>query len=637
MNKRLNRETLSKAHRSTTAAMANAHQRQSLTTLDEVTTRLHKFLTTRTDKTSSTPVIFWFSFSLTCAAMFGLIGLRKAFSSPYVIQDDARQHVFWMQRFLDPQLFPNDLIADYFQSIAPAGYKTIYQLAAAIGIDPMVFNKLLPIMLGLIATGYCFGVCLQLLPIPAAGFVSTLLLNQSLWLKDDLVSGTPRAFMYPLFLAFLYYVLRRSLFPCLVALALQGLFYPSAMLISAGILVVRVVRWEAGRLRLSCDRRDYLLCTTGLGVVLLILLPLMLESSQFGPATPVAEARMMPEFADAGRARFFLNSPFEFWLYADRSGLFPYEWSRLPYFYLPLLLLGLTLLLLYELRHPSRFPLVRQITSNIAVLAQLALVSLGLFIAAHALLFKLYLPSRYTQYSIRILTALAGAIAVIVLLDAIFRWVGDRTHSQSVKRQFWGLILTALLCAALIFYPVLLKASGFPLPRTLLYIAGEASELYQFFLQQPKDTLIASLAPRTEDLPSFTKRSILVSREHALPYHKGYYSQFRQRASDLINAQYSPELDQVQGFIQKYGVDFWIVDRAYLTAYSGQNFSQKQAPPELNNRWLKQYSATAEVLRQWEQGIIPVLPRIAERCSVFQTKDLVVLQATCITENPSGK
>jgi len=69
-----------------------------------------------------------------------------------------------------------------------------------------------------------FGVCLEL-PVPTAGFIATLLLNQSLWMKDDLVSATPRAFVYPLFLAFLYY-LRRSLLPVCVAIALLGLFYP---------------------------------------------------------------------------------------------------------------------------------------------------------------------------------------------------------------------------------------------------------------------------------------------------------------------------------------------------------------------------------------------------------------------------
>jgi len=53
-----------------------------------------------------------------------------------MVQDDARQHVFWMQRFLDPALFPRDLIADYFQSVAPAGYTAIYQMMAGVGINP---------------------------------------------------------------------------------------------------------------------------------------------------------------------------------------------------------------------------------------------------------------------------------------------------------------------------------------------------------------------------------------------------------------------------------------------------------------------------------------------------------------------
>lgn len=593
---------------------------------------LRKFLTTPTDKTSHRQLIFWFSFSLTCAAMFGLLGLRTAFSNPYVVQDDVRQHVFWMQRFLDPELFPNDLIADYFESVAQPGYKAVYQLGASVGIDPMVFCKVLPMILGLITTGYCFGVCLQLLPVPAASFVSTLLLNQSLWFKDDLVSGTARAFMYPLFLAFLYYLLRRSLFPCLVALALQGLFYPSAMLISAGVLVVRLVRWERGTLRWSSDRRDYFFCAIGLGVTLLILLPLVLESSPFGPAITASEARTMAEFADEGRTRFFLNSPFEFWLYADRSGFLPYEWVRLPGFYFPILLLSLGILWLYELRYPSRFPLVTQLTHNISILSEIALVSAGLYVAAHALLFKLYLPSRYMQYSVRIITALAGAIAFIILLETIFRWADQPTHPQHHRRPFWVLIVTAFSGVALIFSLILFQLKGIPWPSINSYVVGDVPEIYAFLLQQPKDTLIASLDPMVDDLPSFTQRSVLVSREHALPYHKGYYTQFRQRAIDLIDAQYSPNLQQVRRFIQQYGVDFWVVTRSYLDSYLSPNPSQKQPPPEIDYQWLKQFPATAEARQKWEQGMIPALPRFAQRCSVFKTENLVVLQASCIAD-----
>lgn len=100
-----------------------------------LTTRIHKFLTAPTGNFNSR-MVFWFSLSLTFAAMYGLLGLRQAFSGEYVVQDDARQHIFWMRRFLDPALFPNDLIADYFQSVVPWGYSTFYRLFAAVGIDP---------------------------------------------------------------------------------------------------------------------------------------------------------------------------------------------------------------------------------------------------------------------------------------------------------------------------------------------------------------------------------------------------------------------------------------------------------------------------------------------------------------------
>ena len=149
----------------------------------------------------------WFCLSLTLAIICRILGIIPGFSNRYIVQDDARSHVFWMARFLNPKLFPNDIIADYFQSVAPKGYTYFYQLFSLIGIPPLLLNKFLPITLGLIATAYCFGVAIQILPVPLAGFLSTLFLNQNLWLKDDLISATPRAFFYPLFLGFLYYFL----------------------------------------------------------------------------------------------------------------------------------------------------------------------------------------------------------------------------------------------------------------------------------------------------------------------------------------------------------------------------------------------------------------------------------------------
>ena len=137
---------------------------------------------------------FWLAASILVAILFSLSGFSLGFETPYTVQDDARQHVFWLQRLNDSELFKGDLIADYFSSVAPAGYKALYWLANTIGIKPFLFNKILPVLLGIGSTVYLFFLTVAIYPVPLAGFFATLLLNQNLWMLDDLSSGTPRAF-----------------------------------------------------------------------------------------------------------------------------------------------------------------------------------------------------------------------------------------------------------------------------------------------------------------------------------------------------------------------------------------------------------------------------------------------------------
>ena len=128
------------------------------------------------------------------------------------MQDDARQHVIWLQRFIDPELFPNDIIADYFIKLAPLGYKTIYWLGAKLGIAPAIFAKILPAILGLITTLYIYHFSYNIIPSESCAFFSSLFINQLMWLNDDLISATPRAFLYPIFAAFLYYLSQKEIF-----------------------------------------------------------------------------------------------------------------------------------------------------------------------------------------------------------------------------------------------------------------------------------------------------------------------------------------------------------------------------------------------------------------------------------------
>jgi len=587
---------------------------------------LQKLLTPSKAKTFNFQVVFWLSLSLVFAAHYSILGFQQSLTQ-YSVQDDARQHVFWMRRFLDPELFPKDLIADYFQSVAPWGYTNLYQLFATVGIDPIVLSKYLPIVLGLITTAYCFGVCLEILPVPVAGFMAAAMLNQNLWIEDDLVSATPRAFVYPLLLGFLYYLLRGSLLPCLGAIALQGLFYPQCVLISSGVLVLQVLQrigeWRGGGMGRHGDaetRRhreketnnkqqttnNNSFCAAGLGVALLVLLPYALTNSPFGPIITVDQAQSLPEFWSGGRSTFFRENPWLFWL-GGRSGILP----DMPV--TPLILCtGLVLPIL--LRYPFWFPLVKEAKEKAVILAQLMLASLGMFAAAHIFLFQLHLPNRYTSHSFRITLALAAAIALTIILDAIFSWAQRLTKPGFSGQQVVAVGTAVLLAIVITLYPQTWRH----FPRTQ-YQLGQVPELYEFFAQQPKDIVIASIAEEANNLPTFAQRSILVGSEYAIPYHTGYYQQFRQRVLDLIQAQYSPNLAEVQEFIDKYNIDFWLLDSAAFT-------------PEYlaNNEWLQQFQPVVrEAQIRLEQGTVPALVSLRERCSVFQTGGLVVLAAEC--------
>ncbi|MEM1168485.1 MAG: hypothetical protein AAGJ08_05225 [Cyanobacteria bacterium P01_H01_bin.35] len=607
---------------------------------------LPKFLTTLP------PTKFWFCLSLTIAMICGIFGIIPAFSNQYVVQDDARSHVFWMARFLNPELFPNDIIADYFQSVAPKGYTYFYQLFSLIGIPPLLLNKFLPIILGLITTAYCFRVAIQILPVPLAGFLSTLFLNQNLWLKDDLISATPRAFFYPLFLAFLYYFLRHSSLGIAITISLLGLFYPQGVLLCAALLVLDFLYFR--------NQQKFTILTIGLTTAFFVLLPYALNTSKYSPIITLTQAKKLPEFFPGGRASFFSDNTFDFWLTGDRSGIIPPEWlsqSFLP----PQVWAGLLLFIFwsfieittvmryiynppksplergtlktpplqrgagggyktvsYRLKNYYKyFPLAKKVTNKIILLPELALASTGIFLAAHLLLFRLHHPSRYSQHSLRIIMALAGGIAFTLIIDFVrqkFHLFNHRSKTKPVGKI--KTISTYIVLTLFLLYPAL--TNNFPVTN---YVVGKAPELYEFLAEQPSDIRIASLALEANNIPTFAKRSILVGSEYALPYHQGYYAQIKQRANDLIQAQYSPNLEEVKKFIQKYEIDFWLLDSQALTLeYVRKNHRLQQ----LNN------TAATLVRGQMENGIVPSLLNIQESCRVLDIQDLVLLEAKCI-------
>lgn len=567
----------------------------------------HSLFVETVAKKSDPRTIFWLGLSIALSVTMAYGPLRQAFSGAYVLQDDSRQHIFWMERFVDPDLFPHDFIVDYLQTVAPLGYKAFYRVGAVLGIDPLSLGKLLPIGLGLLTTLLCFVVSMQLLPVPSSAFIATTLLGQALWSGDSIVSSTPRAFMYPLLLLFLSSFISRSSVLCLASIAMLCLFYPPIVPIPLGVIVLSLVRWDSKRFCLSRERRDYILCAAALAIAAAILLPYAHQIAAFGPVVSADEGRTMPEFLAGGRMVVFREGFVDYWLTGKHSGMFA------PPPFQPLgLALALPLPLLWVFR--ERFHLANRISPGIAVFPRVILASLIMFFAAHALLFKLYLPSRFTAHSFRIVLALGAGISATIVLDALFDLA---RRIASPRRRFGALVVGsgAVLIWAIALYPLL--SGSFSREK---YKTGEYPELYEFLSHQPKTAVIASLSREVDDLPVFAKRSILIGREIALPYHKKYYAEIRQRAIDLINAEYSSDLTELQRFIRAYDVGFLLLDkRAFLPGHLAAD------------KWLMQFQpATEAAIARLRNGDIPVLKAHINQYTVLENDDLVLLDANRI-------
>jgi len=553
----------------------------------------------------------WLILSLLIPLYFGLISLHYSLSHPYVVQDDARIHVVWLQQFVDPELFPNDLFAQYYRSLQSVGFKGLYWLVAQIGIAPLLFAKLLPILLGLLTTCYGFHLVLQFLPLPSGAFLSMLILNQNIWLKDDLISATPRSFAYLFFVAFLYYLLKRSLLPCLITVALQGLFYPQLMLVAVGVVILRLFRWQNRSLQLSHNLSDYWFAGSGVLIAVIVGIGFSSRLSQeFGALATLEQMKVMPEFGLNGRREYFGVDPISFG-FRGASGL------RMPLFP-PIIWFAVGLPLVLK----SASPIARFVTQEVKILAQVLVVALALFIFAHLIFPGLYLPSRYTFYSFRIVMSIAAGIVLTAVLNSGYRWFENKQqlHRKLTLRERAVISLAGLFATAALTVPAI--------PALLLdcqsWIVGKTPALYQFLAQHPKDILIASFVEETNNLPAFSQRSVLFSQELALPYHPVFYNQVRQRMADLLQAQYSPDLSDTKAILQKYGIDFLILE--------SQSFSPNYL---LEQDWLIHSSVNnivSQTVAQLHQGIAPALVQYVDRCSVFSESDLTVLDTACLSQ-----
>jgi hypothetical protein len=525
------------------------------------------------------------------------------------LQDDARQHTFWMARFRDPGLFPGDVIADLFQALAPPGYTALYWLFSRFG-DPIQATWFVPPVLGALTALATYALVRRIHPSRSAALLASTLHSWYLWQYDDLVSATPRAFLPPILTALLWALAGAQRWIAVGLVGLGGLLYPTTALLGVALMTIRLLTIKDWRIGLSRDRRDWLAALAAVLLTLATLLPGEVAANRSGASFSAAEARRMPDFGPQGRTSFFLDRPYEYWIESERSG-FDLRVTDRIFRRVPILAeylaLGALLLVLLSVRR--WLPAVRQLRPAAVVLPQLLAVSLGLFILAHLTLFQLYLPSRFVKWSVPLVLAVAGGLALGMLIET----AAARTRLGRFGAAGASALTLALLLG-LALYPARYNGLFSPDPRPAISA---------FLRTQPPDVLVAGASSETDAVPAFAARSVLVSREHMVFLRRDYYLELRERTRRLVAAYYTDSLPELADFTRQSGVDFILVNRR---AFSRSSFQEVwTGHPE--GRWEPFTSLVRERLRGGQRF---VLPELARSCALLDDGQVAVVPTTCI-------
>lgn len=472
-----------------------------------------------------------------------------ALTNYYEVDEDVLHHVYWVEQFVDPDLFPNDLLVDYSRSIQPWGFVLLYRILCPL-IEPLWISKLLPLALFPLTALLLFGLVKSLHTRLSAALAVLVFVSTPLYL-GRMAGGLPRAFSIPLLLALLCLLRRRAWIAAAAVVVLQSLLYPVTYLVGVGTYGLSFLRIQRRGIRIEIPRRKLLALAAAIALSGLVIFSkyVWLVSPEIGTTVTRAEMLGKPEFYAQGWRKILPLPSFERVVSRTlKKSNWVLAWARdelvrgagqdtLRRLLAFLALLVPAFLILEIWRRRVRLP---------EELVHLLLSSTVLFFLAELLLFKLYIPERYLRDSVAIVSLVLLAMAAGQLIAKL---PGSWARGAATG-TLGALILT-----------------GLPGMKNVHIV--DYSPRRSFFERVsllPKDVMIAA-HPRTADgIPTFARRSVFVKYELSHPWVDKYWEEIRRRTYELFDAYYSEDLSQVANFCRRNGIDVLIVDRRHFAS-----------------------------------------------------------------------
>ncbi|OGX19465.1 MAG: hypothetical protein A3K83_01690 [Omnitrophica WOR_2 bacterium RBG_13_44_8b] len=520
------------------------------------------------------------------------------FTSKYIVKDDVRQHIYWMQQFRDSDLFRNDLLTEYAKSYQPWGFIAVYYLLSFF-IDPIVASKIMPIILVVLSSVYIFKLVRHIVN-GYTGFLAALILMMTPHYLDRMTGGLPRSFAFPLVIMFLYYLIKRRYLQSSVILVLQSLFYPMICLISIPTYLCTFIRFENNRIFFdrSVVKKKFLIYAIVISAFILCAKYALIYNPSIG--TTVSRGQMVgdPAYYESGRYRVLQTAPLPKMIAMNvNKGVFLPKILRR---YFPKAFAGsgkpsgnavffiAVLFVAYEtLRKRLVFP---------PEIFFMFLSSMLMYLISDMMLFKLFLPERYLEYTVPVISLTVYSVAVGQLIN--------RFKNAGMKNTFQ----VALIILVLFHYDIHGR------DRFLADKTDDYKGLYEYLNSLPKDAMIAVHPSLGNSIPSFAQRKVFINYELSHPFYDKYWAVIKKRTYDFFNAYYAGEALPVLEFCEDNGIDYLVVDKQH---FADAYLSKKKIYFEPFNSYVVQI---AESRRNFILRDIPDEEKLFKKGSIFVIK-----------------
>lgn len=551
--------------------------------------------------------IRWLRLLMALTALTAVVFLFRAFgaSHGYIIQDDARQFQAWMARIANPAAMPGNLIADYWQSVSPWLYRTIFRVLSYVGVDPLVAARLIPVPLLFATAWLAWRVASRLSPQPFIAFCMATAVMISAVHQDAVFTGSPRGFMAPLFLLLLDGLLGDRKLRALVGLFLLAALYPAPALVGLTVLGLSRIRWSP-RLHVDFSAKSVLFVLAAVLLVAAAILPFRAATSRWEPILTLSEARTLPNLMTPRARNAIAGDEGQIgWVCSSRTGFLPQVfkcrtnlgWATPVNFLLlvvpPLLLFGRALRRARRGEEDDDRP-------GALIFGYVFAAAVIWYLIAAFVAFKLHLPSRYSQRVLDIAGALAlGQLAGHQMLQWAHRTSLDGKSGRVRAALGTGLAVVGVMFAAATTH---LRRPADPDAMTRLKAT-------------PLDTRIAGVSLDLDFVPALAGRSVLAATEHAIPYHFGYFVHLRAGLRESVEAATTSDPIRLARFLASRRIDIFMIDRSILAG--------GLVPPRYASLLADPNSITLRHPRS-------ALARLAPRCTIYAGPAIALIDGRCL-------